>query len=77
MGEASKVKVKDKSKDKSKEKVKKHRLKNLKAEFKKIVWPDKKSAAKITVAVIIFTIVLGAIIKVIDMLIQTGISFIA
>lgn len=52
-------------------------FKGLKAEFKKIIWPDKKSAAKQTLAVIIISIILGAIIKVLDMVIQIGIKFIA
>lgn len=56
---------------------KKHWFKGLKAEFKKIIWPDKKSAAKQTMAVIVISIILGAIIKVLDMLIQAGITVIS
>ncbi|MEE1315264.1 MAG: preprotein translocase subunit SecE [Faecalimonas sp.] len=58
------------------EKVKKPSwFKGLKAEFKKIVWPDRKTLAKQTVAVIVCSILLGAIIAVIDVLIQYGIDF--
>jgi len=58
------------------EKVKKPSwFKGLKAEFKKIIWPDKKTLAKQTVAVTICSIVIGAIIAVVDFLIQYGIDF--
>jgi preprotein translocase subunit SecE len=46
----------------------------LKAEFKKIIWPDKESIAKQTAAVVLISIVLGAIIKVLDMVVQLGID---
>ena len=45
--------------------------KGLKAEFKKIVWPDKESVAKQTAAVIVITIILGAIISLLD----TGLKY--
>ena len=51
-------------------KQKKSWFKGLKAEFKKIIWPDKKTLAKQTFAVTVFSIVLGAIIAVIDALLQ-------
>ena len=54
---------------------KKSWFKGLKAEFKKIIWPDKKTLAKQTVAVIVCSVVLGAIIAVIDALVQQGINF--
>ena len=58
------------------EKVKKTSwFKGLKAEFKKSIWPDKKTLAKQTVAVTVFSIVLGAIIAIIDALLQYGIDF--
>jgi preprotein translocase subunit SecE len=37
-------------------------FKGLKAEFKKIIWPDKKSLGKQTLAVIVITAVLSVII---------------
>ena len=59
------------------EKVKKTNwFKGLKAEFKKIIWPDKKTLAKQTVAVIVCSLALGAIISVVDTLLQNGIDLI-
>ena len=55
---------------------KKSWFKGLKAEFKKIIWPDKASVARQTTAVVIISIFLGAIIKVLDMLIQMGLDLI-
>ena len=57
-------------------KAKKSWFKGLKGEFKKIIWPDKKTLAKQTVAVTVFSVVLGMIIAVVDALIQYGIDFI-
>ncbi len=54
---------------------KKSWFKGLKAEFKKIIWPDKKTLAKQTVAVIVCSVLLGAIIAVVDALMQYGIDF--
>ena len=39
----------------------------LQAEFHKIIWPDKKSLGKQTVAVIVVSVILGVIIAVLDM----------
>ena len=58
-------------------KVKKHWFKGLAAEFKKIIWPDKKSVAKQTIAVIIICIILGSFISVLDMAVQYGVEFIS
>ena len=55
---------------------KKSWFKGLKAEFKKIIWPDKKSVAKQTTAVVIISVLLGALIKLVDMIIQLGLNFI-
>lgn len=54
---------------------KKSWFKGLKSEFKKIIWPDKKTLVKQTVAVIVCSVVLGGIIAIIDALIQYGIDF--
>ena len=45
---------------------KKSWFKGLQAEFKKIIWPDKKTLAKQTTAVVAVSVVLGALIAVID-----------
>ena len=55
---------------------KKSWFKGLKAEFKNIIWPNKKTLVKETVAVIVCSVLLGGIIAVIDVLIQYGIDFI-
>lgn len=44
-------------------------LRNLKMEFGKILWPDKESLAKQTIAVLLVSIVLGLIIFGLDKLI--------
>ncbi len=53
---------------------KKSWTKGLKAEFKKISWPDKKTLAKQTAAVVSVSVALGAIIAVIDFIIQYGVD---
>ena len=59
------------------EKVKKTSwFKGLKAEFKKIIWPDKKTLAKQTAAVTVCSVVVGLIIAIVDAIIQYGIDFI-
>lgn len=47
----------------------------VKAEFKKIIWPDKDTLLKQSIAVVAVSIVLGAIIALIDMLMQYGVNF--
>ena len=46
----------------------------LKAEFDKIIWPDKKSLTRQTIAVIAVSIVLGLIIAVVDVFIRYGVD---
>ena len=50
-------------------------FKGLKAEFKKIIWPDKKTLAKQTVAVTVCSVILGAVIAVVDVVVKYGIDF--
>ena len=47
----------------------------VKAEFKKITWPDKDSLLKQSVAVVIISVVVGAIITVLDFALQYGVDF--
>ena len=47
----------------------------LKAEFKKIIWPNKQSLARQTVAVISASVVLGILIALMDYVIQYGVDF--
>ena len=56
-------------------KQKKSWFKGLKAEFKKMVWPDQKSLTKETAAVVIVSVVVGVIISVVDLIARFGIEF--
>ena len=58
-----------------KAKKKKSLFKNLKAEFRKIIWPDKKSFTRQTVAVVLTSVSLGAVIALLDLVIKFGINF--
>ena len=53
---------------------KKSWFKGLQAEFKKVIWPDKKTLAKQTTAVVAVSVVLGALIAVIDAILRYGID---
>ena len=53
---------------------KKSWFKGLKAEFRKIIWPDKMTLAKQTAAVVSVSVVLGLIIAVIDFLGKNGVD---
>ena len=50
-------------------------FKGLQAEFKKVIWPDKKTLARQTTAVVAVSVVLGVIIAVMDALLSYGIKF--
>ena len=43
-------------------------------EFKKLVWPDKVTVAKESAAVVIISVILGAIIALVDMAIKFGLD---
>jgi preprotein translocase subunit SecE len=47
-------------------------FKGIKAEFKKIIWPDKDQLVKETVAVVVTSVIIGFIIAALDTLIQIG-----
>ena len=53
---------------------KKSWFKGLSSEFKKIVWPDKMTVAKETAAVVSVSVVLGAIIALVDFFAQYGVD---
>ncbi len=53
---------------------KKSWFRGLQAEFKKIIWPDKRTLARQTTAVVVVSVVLGAVIAVIDMILRYGID---
>ena len=50
-------------------------FKGVKAEFKKISWPDKTKLLKQSVAVVSISVVLGLLISVLDTIIQYGVNF--
>lgn len=47
----------------------------VKAEFRKVIWPDKDTLLKQSVAVVIVSIGMGVIIALIDVIMQYGINF--
>ena len=47
----------------------------VKAEFKKITWPDRDALIKQSVAVVIISVVIGAIITILDFGLQYGVDF--
>ena len=49
-------------------------FKSFKAEFKRIIWLDKDTVIKETTAVVVVTVVLGAIIALLDFVIKFGID---
>ena len=53
---------------------KKSWFKALQAEFKKVIWPDKKTLAKQTTAVVSVSLLLGVLISVIDAILKYGID---
>ena len=50
--------------------------KGLKAEYKKIVWPNKDTVTKQTIAVLVVSLILGVLIGVLDMIFKFGINLI-
>ncbi len=51
-------------------------FKGLKAEYKKVIWPNKEEVRKQTIAVVLISFVVGLVIAVLDMGLQYGIDFI-
>ena len=73
MGDSVKT---DKAPKKDKKEQKKPSFfKGVKAEFKKISWPDKTKLLKQSVAVVSISVVLGLLISVLDTIIQYGVNF--
>ena len=46
----------------------------LKAEFSKIIWPDKKSLTRQTAAVVAVSVILGLIIAVLEVILKYGVD---
>ena len=55
---------------------KKSWFKGVKSELKKIIWPDKETLTKQSIAVITVTVVLGIVIYLLDYLIELGLGII-
>ena len=55
---------------------KKDFIRGLKAEFKKIISPDKKTLTKQTIAVVAWSVALGVVIAVLDLVIKFGLNII-
>ena len=72
---AAKADHTDKAKKAKKEK-KPGFFKGLKKEFKKIVFPDRHTVTKQTIAVVLASIFLGALIAILDLVIKFGLGFI-
>ena len=51
-------------------------FKGVKAEFKKVSWPDKRTLLKKTIVVVAISLVVGVLIAVMDYFIQYGVNFI-
>ena len=66
--------MQDEPKKTAKASKKKSRLQGLKAEFRRIIWPDKETITKETTAVVVSTVILGIIIALLDLLIKTGLD---
>lgn len=47
----------------------------VKAEFRKIIWPDRITLAKETTAVVAVSVLLGVLISILDVFIKFGIDF--
>jgi preprotein translocase subunit SecE len=60
--------------EKTEKGLKKSWFNGLKAEFKKIIWPDQKSLVRQTGAVVAVSIVLGMIIAILDFIFKYGVD---
>lgn len=62
------------SKDEEKSTLKRSWFQELKTEFRKIIWPDKNSLIKESIAVIIIAIIIGCIVALVDMGLIEGLN---
>ena len=72
---AAKTAAAKKKKDAKKAGKKSNFFKDVAAEFKKIIWPNRNALAKRTIAVLVSSVLLGAIIVLIDVIIKFGLGF--
>ena len=66
MADEVKKSVQSGEKGKKEKKTKKSWFKGLKAEFKKIIWTDKKTLGKQTIAVVVISAILCVLITLVD-----------
>ena len=71
---AAKTAAAKKKKDAKKAERNSNFFKDVAAEFKKIIWPNRNALGKRTVAVLVSSVLLGAIIFLIDMIIHFGLD---
>ena len=62
--------------DSAEKKAKPSFFKGVKAEFKKIIWPDRNSTIRQSVAVVAISVVVGVLIAIIDYVAKFGVNFI-
>ncbi len=75
MGDSEiKEEIKEQNEPQEKAAKKKGAFQNMKAEFKRIVWPDKNTVVKESTAVIVVTIILAVVIAFLDFVIKTGLD---
>ena len=72
MGDTANTTAGEKKEKKEKSSKIKGWLKGIKAEFKKVIWPDKDKLVKETVAVVVASVIVGFVIAALDTLIQIG-----
>lgn len=51
-------------------------IKGLKAEYRKIIFPKPQDVVKESIATIVVSIIIGALIAVLDLIMKTGLGFI-
>lgn len=51
-------------------------FKGVKAEFKKVMWPDRQTTIKQSIAVVAIAVVVGVIIALLDLVVKYGVNFI-
>ncbi|WP_405321262.1 preprotein translocase subunit SecE [Frisingicoccus sp.] len=51
------------------------KLSQIKAEFKKIIWPDRTTVRKETTAVVTVSVLLGLLIALLDIVLRYGVDF--
>lgn len=72
--EDSEIKNGSKKAERSADQKKNSFFKALKAEFHRVVWPEKDTIVKETTAVVVVTVILGVVIALLDFVIKLGID---